>query len=144
MEMSLALGQQVLAAQPFSVLLGAELVYFAEERTELLLRLQPTLLQQHGFAHGGVLSYLADTALTFMAGAVLGPAILTAQYTINYIQPARGERLIARASVIAASKRQAVCRCDIFAATGEDEYLCATALGASRTTTAASTEAVEL
>lgn len=114
MEVSLALGQQVLAAQPFSVLLGAELLHFSEERTEVLLRLEPTLLQQHGFAHGGVLSYMADTALTFMAGAVLGPAILTAEYTINYIKPAQGEWLIARASVIATCKRQAVCRCDIF------------------------------
>jgi uncharacterized protein (TIGR00369 family) len=143
METSLALGQQVLAAQPFSVLLGAELLHFSQERTELLLQLQPAFLQQHGFAHGGVLSYMADTSLTFMAGAVLGPAILTAEYTINYIKPARGERLIARASVIAAGKRQAVCRCDIFAATGDDEYLCATALGASRTTPAASSEAFE-
>jgi uncharacterized protein (TIGR00369 family) len=140
MEMSLALGRQVLAAQPFSALLGAQLQEFSEKRTELLLPLQPTFLQQNGFAHGGVLSYMADTALTFMAGAALGPAILTAEYKINYIKPAQGERLIARASVIAATKRQAVCRCDIFAATGDDEYLCATALGTSRTTTGASSE----
>jgi uncharacterized protein (TIGR00369 family) len=144
MEMSLAFGQQVLAAQPFSALLGAELLHFSQERTELLLQLQPTFLQQDGFAHGGVLSYMADNTLTFMAGAVLGPAILTAEYTINFIKPARGDRLIARASVIAASQRQAVCRCDIFAATGDDEYLCATALGASRTTAPASGEAFEI
>ncbi|HEU5198128.1 MAG TPA: PaaI family thioesterase [Ktedonobacterales bacterium] len=143
MEMSLALGQQVLAAQPFSVLLGAQLTVFSEERTEVLLALQPTFLQQNRFAHGGILSYMADTALTFMAGAALGPAILTAEYKINYIKPARGERLIARASVIAATKRQAVCRCDIFTATGDNEYLCATALGTSRATTGASGEASE-
>ncbi|SRR5579885_3367298 len=142
MQMSLALGKQALAAQPFSVLLGAQLLEFSDERTEVLLPLQPTFLQQNGFAHGGVLSYMADTALTFMAGAALGPAILTAEYKINYIKPAQGERLIARASVIAATKRQAICRCDIFAATGDNEYLCATALGTSRTTGTAS-EAAE-
>jgi uncharacterized protein (TIGR00369 family) len=140
--MSLALGQQVLAAQPFSVLLGAELLHFSPERTEVLLELQPTFLQQNGFAHGGILSYMADTALTFMAGAVLGPTILTAEYKINYIKPAQGERLIARASVIATSKRQAVCRCDIFAVTGDEEYLCATALGTSRSTTPSPGEAL--
>ena len=43
--------------------------------------------QQHGFAHGGLLGCAADNALTFAAGAVAGPDVLTAGYTINVLAP---------------------------------------------------------
>jgi uncharacterized protein (TIGR00369 family) len=123
------LGQQVLAAQPFSRLLGAQLTVFQRGRAELTVPITPDLLQQHGFVHGGVLSYAADNALTFAGGSVLGPAVVTAEYKINYLKPARGERLIARATVIGAGARQAVCRCDVWAVTADEEILCATAQG---------------
>jgi uncharacterized protein (TIGR00369 family) len=125
----LELGQQILAAQPFSGLLRARLSAFGEGSAELLIPIRPELLQQHGFVHGGVLSYAADNALTFAGGSVLGAAVVTSEYKINYVKPARGQTLIARASVIAAGKRQAVCRCDVFVVDGEHESLCATALG---------------
>jgi acyl-coenzyme A thioesterase PaaI-like protein len=64
----LALGRQVLASQPFSILLGAELAAFSEGHAEIRIPLRPEHQQQHGFAHGGVVSYAADNALTF-AGA---------------------------------------------------------------------------
>src|SRR5512136_570695 len=123
------LGQQALAAQPFSRLLGAQLTAMSSGSVEITLPLAPNLLQQHGFAHGGVISYVADNALTFAGGSVLGPAVLTAEYKINYLKPARGERLIARATVIGAGARQAVCRCDIWMVTGNEQVLCATAQG---------------
>ncbi len=44
-------------------------------------------------------------------------------------RPARGVALVARASVVHAGKRQIVCRCDVFAITGTEEKLCATAQG---------------
>ena len=56
----LAFGRQVLASQPFSRLLGAELHDFANGRAELHIPIRDNLKQQHGFAHGGVVSYAAD------------------------------------------------------------------------------------
>ena len=134
----LALGRQVLAMQPFSMYLGAHLTAFSAERTELVIPLKPAYAQQDGFVHGGVIGYAVDNALTFVGGAVLGPAVLTAEYKINYIKPARGDELVARASVIAAGKRQAVCRCDVFVRTEDEEYLCATAQGTIVATSPAS------
>lgn len=125
----LEVGRRVLAAQPFSVWLGAELTAFSPAGAELALVVRPEHLQQHGFVHGGVVSYLADNALTYAGGGALGPSVVTAEYKINYVRPARGERLIARAAVIGAGKRQAVCRCDVFAVTDGNETLCATAQG---------------
>jgi uncharacterized protein (TIGR00369 family) len=125
----LPFGQGVLASQPFSVLLGAELTAFAPGLATLELTNRPEFTQQFGLVHGGVLSYLADNALTFAGGTVLGASVLTAEYKINYVRAARGERLIARATVIAAATRQAVCRCDVFAVAAGVETLCATAQG---------------
>ncbi len=125
----LAAGKYILSQQPFSVLLGAELTQFSMDVVEITLPLRQTLLQQFGFAHGGALSYLADNALTFAGGTALGEAILTSGYTINYIRPAKGETLVARAKVISAGSRQAVCGCEIFAVKDGIETLCAVAQG---------------
>ncbi len=125
----LAAGQQVLAAQPFNALLGASLTAFAAGRAELTIPITPHLLQQHGFVHGGVLSYAADNALTFAGGSVLGLAVLTSEFKINYLQPAQGEALVARATVLSTGARQAVCRCEIVALSGGRETLCAAAQG---------------
>jgi acyl-coenzyme A thioesterase PaaI-like protein len=63
---------------------------------------QPTA-NKHGFAHGGLLGYAADNALTFAAGAVAGPKLLTAGYTINVLAPVLGDHLLARAWVISSN-----------------------------------------
>ncbi|HZW68024.1 MAG TPA: PaaI family thioesterase, partial [Pseudogracilibacillus sp.] len=86
---------------------------------ELEIPIKEDLLQQNNFVHGGVLSYAADNALTFAGGSVLGPEVLTSEYKINYLRPAIGEKLIARASVVYSGKRQAVCRCDVFSVDSE-------------------------
>jgi len=125
----MVLGEAALASQPFSRFLGTELHAFGPGRAELRLRVRPELLQQHGFVHGGVLSYLADNALTFAGGSALGPDVVTAEYVMSYLRPARGELLIARATVLSAGKRRAVCRCDVFAVQGGEETLCAAAQG---------------
>lgn len=124
----LELGQEVLASQPFSVLLGSRLTQFSPERSELVLEVDERLLQQHGFVHGGVVSYLADNCLTYAGGSVLGDCV-TSEYKINYVRPAVGERLIARATVLAAGKRQAVCQCEVFAVSNDKEKLVAVAQG---------------
>jgi uncharacterized protein (TIGR00369 family) len=125
----LALGREVLASQPFSRLLGAELTALSRGHCQLELAVTPDLLQQNGFAHGGVVSYLADNALTYAGGAAMGVPVVTSEFKINYVRPALGERLIARAEAVAVSKTQAVCRCEVHAVSGGVERLCAMAQG---------------
>ena len=122
-------GRKVLASQPFSVLLGAELVAFSPGLAELKIPIKPELKQQHGFVHGGVISYAADNALTYAGGSALGPGVVTSEFKINYVRPALGEVLIARATVVHSGKSQAVCRCDVFVSSQGNESLCATAQG---------------
>ncbi len=123
-------GREVLRQQPFSMLLGAELTVFEPGRAELRLPVRHELKQQHGFVHGGAVSYLADNALTYAGGsAVPGHGVVTSEFKINYLRPAIGDVLVARASVLYAGKTQIVCRCDVFAVNGTEEKLCATAQG---------------
>jgi uncharacterized protein (TIGR00369 family) len=127
-----AFAQRALGQQAFSMLLGTELEAFAPGEARLSLPVTPQLLQQHGFVHGGVLSYLADNALTFAGGSMLGDSV-TAEFKINYLRPAKdGERLLAVASVVGSGKTQAVCRCDVFMLRGDERTLCAAAQGTIR------------
>lgn len=76
--------RKVLAAQPFSLLVGARLMVFEPGRAVLALDIRADLRQQNGFLHGGVLAYAADNAITFAAGTKLGPEVLTSGVTISY------------------------------------------------------------
>ncbi|MHC3456241.1 PaaI family thioesterase, partial [Streptomyces prasinus] len=71
------------------------------------------LHQQNGFLHGGVLSSAADNALTFAGGTALGPYVRTGGFSIQYLRPATGRTLRARAEVGHAGRRRAVVRCDL-------------------------------
>lgn len=104
--------REVLASQPFSQLLGAELESIVPGRAELRVSISQSFLQQHGFVHGGVISYLADNALTFAGGSVLGDAV-TGEFRINYSRPSQGDVLIAMAEVVTHGRRQAVCTCRV-------------------------------
>jgi uncharacterized protein (TIGR00369 family) len=128
------LAKQVLAAQPFNTLVGAELASIEEGKAELRIPIKKELLQQNGFVHGGVLSYAADNAITFAGGSVLGAAVVTSEYKINYLRPAVGSVLRVEAKVISRTKRLAVCSCEVFAegeagAEGGEPRLCAVAFG---------------
>lgn len=125
----LEFGQKILAAQPFSVLVGAQLTRYDEGITEIRIPITANLMQQQGFVHGGVISYAADNALTFAGGRALGSSVVTSEFKINYIRPALEGELVARATVLHAGKSQAVCRCDVFTSSKQGERLCATAQG---------------
>lgn len=129
MDELLRLGKEAVAAQPFSILVGAELTGLSSGQAELRVPITPQLRQQHGFVHGGVISYAADNTLTAAGASVLGPAIVTSEYKINYLRPVVGTALIARASVVYSSRTQAVCRCDVFMVGENGETLCAVAQG---------------
>ena len=102
----LAMGREVLAKQPFSVLMGAQLNALEPGRCELQLTIGEHLKQQNGFLHGGVVSYLADNALTYAGGTALRVPVLTGEFKINYLRPAVGDRLVARAEAVHVGKTQ--------------------------------------
>jgi uncharacterized protein (TIGR00369 family) len=129
MDTTLSLGRQVLASQPFSVWLAAELLLFGGGHADISVPIRKDLTQQYGFVHGGVVSYAADNALAFAGGSILGSEVVTSEFKINYLRPAMGDALVARAAVVHAGKTQVVCRCDVFACRDGRVVHCATAQG---------------
>ncbi|HEY2058806.1 PaaI family thioesterase [Amycolatopsis sp. NBC_01480] len=128
--MDLAAARAGLASQPFSVLLGARLTEFGDRRATIELDIREELRQQNGYVHGGVLAYAADNTLTFAAGAVLGPAVLTAGFTIDYLKPAGGPKLRAEAVVVQSGRSRATSRCDLYTVDEDGtSALCAVAQG---------------
>lgn len=121
-------GKNVLESQPFSQLVGAELVELSEGKATLELPIKRELKQSFGFVHGGVVSYMADNTLTFAAATHFG-ACVTSEFKINYVQPAQGDRLVAEAEVVSVTLRQAVIECKVYAERGSSSMLVAVALG---------------
>jgi len=118
-----------LHAQPFSVLLGTELMHIGADELTLKLHIRDELRQQHGFVHGGVISYLTDNALTFAGALALGPRVVTGEYKINYLRPALNGTLVARAKVVYAGRQQVTCQCSVYVMENGDERLVALAQG---------------
>jgi uncharacterized protein (TIGR00369 family) len=75
------------------------------------------------------LSYAADNALTYVGASALDALVVTSEFKINYVRPAIGDFIVARASLVHAGRSQAVCRCDIFVSQEGSEKLCAVAQG---------------
>lgn len=110
---NLILARAVIEAQAFSRLLGARVAEFSDGYAVLELDITENLLQQNGFVHGGVLAYAADNTITLAGATKLGPSVLTAGMTIDYLRPGTEGRLVARSTVVQAGRRRAVCRCDV-------------------------------
>jgi uncharacterized protein (TIGR00369 family) len=121
--------REALGQQGFSTLLGTEIHAFDQESIDMRLQITSNLGQRRGFVHGGVISYLADNAMSFVGIAALGGSGVTSEMKINFISPAIGQLLIARATVLSAGRSQAVCRCEIYAVSEGVEKLCAAAQG---------------
>ena len=124
-----AFAVSIFEAQPFTAFLGAELVATEAGGATIRLPIADHHRQQHGFVHGGVLSYLADNAITFAGGLALGGDALTAEFKINYVRPAAGEAVLAVATAVSVGRRQAVCRCDLHVGSDGERTLCALAQG---------------
>ena len=75
--------------------LGAELSELTRGTCTIEVGRRPELLQQHGLFHGGVTGFLVDNATTIAAATSRGQPVITAEYKLNLLSPASGERLSA-------------------------------------------------
>ena len=114
--------------QGFMNLVGAELSDLSRGACTIAVERRPELLQQHGFFHGGVTAFLVDNATTIAAAASRGQPALTAEYKLNLLSPAAGEKLICRARVIKPGRQVAVVAADVFCVIDGAEKHTATAL----------------
>lgn len=114
--------------QGFMVHVGAEVTDLTRGGCVLSVDRRPELLQQNGFFHGGVTAFLIDNATTIAAAAMKGQPALTAEYKLNLLSPASGERLICRARVVKPGRQVSVVAADVFCVIDGVEKHTATAL----------------
>lgn len=98
-------------------------------RVHLGIARRDDLLQFKGYFHGGVISGLADLAA---GGAVTtrlppGRGVVTISLHVNFLAPAKGERLVAKGSVVKAGSTVGVASVEVVVVDAGQEQLCATA-----------------
>ncbi|GBF06392.1 hypothetical protein DAERI_080183 [Deinococcus aerius] len=111
----------------FTRFMGTRLKRLEAGLAEIELDLRPDLTQHHGAAHGAVVGYLADTVSAWAASTLAGD-VVTSEYKLNLLAPARGEVLWARGEVLRAGRRQVVVRAEVYARSGGEDTLVAAAL----------------
>lgn len=102
------------AAQQLMTTIGAQLTRVAAGEIDIRLPFRRDLTQQHGFLHAGVVTAALDSACGYAALSLMpeGVGVLSVEFKINLLAPARGEELIARGRVIRAGRTITVCEGD--------------------------------
>jgi uncharacterized protein (TIGR00369 family) len=113
--------------QKFMALLKAILVKTEPGFCEIHIPYNDSLTQQHSFIHGGVVGTIADTTSGYAAFSLMdaSSSILSVEFKLNLIAPAKGDLLIGRASVLKNGKILTICRAEVFIVTDGKEKLCA-------------------
>jgi uncharacterized protein (TIGR00369 family) len=83
---------------------------------EAELEILPRHLQQNGYIHAGVQSTLADHAAGAAAATLVaeGQTVLTLEFKVNLLRPARSAHLFCRAEVLKAGRQATVVEAEVF------------------------------
>jgi uncharacterized protein (TIGR00369 family) len=116
--------------QGFSAHVGAEVESLAPGACTTSVTRRPELLQNMGYFHGGLIAYLVDNAAAIAASTLLreGQVVLTSEFKLNYLAPARGDKLLCRARVLKPGRSMTVVSADVYSVEDGVERHAATAL----------------
>src|SRR6476620_9557441 len=111
--------------------IGAELLIVEPGKVEIALPYRSDLTQQHGYLHAGIITTIADTACGYAAYTLMpaGSEVLSVEFKVNLLRPAKGERFVAVANVLKPGRTLTVVRADVFANPKRDRVLVATMVG---------------
>ncbi|SEK08616.1 PaaI family thioesterase [Achromobacter sp. NFACC18-2] len=112
--------------QSIMALLGARLGAVEPGRVDIVLPYRADLCQQNGFLHAGISTTIADSAGGYAAFTLFGPGedVLTSEFKMNFLAPAKGDRFLATGRVVKPGKRLSVCQVEMHAYDGEQATLC--------------------
>jgi uncharacterized protein (TIGR00369 family) len=109
-------------AQGMMATIGARLAFVSDGEVHIALPFSMQLSQQRGYVHAGAITSILDTACGY-AALTKAPAdcdVVTAEFKINLLRPAIGERFLAIGRVQNAGKLLAVCTGEVRAFAGSD------------------------
>jgi uncharacterized protein (TIGR00369 family) len=112
--------------QSIMTTLGAEIAAVRSGEVEIVLPFSDRILQQHNFIHAGAVATIADSACGYAALTVMprDAAVLTTEFKINLLAPAKGERLRAIGRVVRNGKTLVITLGEVFAETvGESKQV---------------------
>jgi len=103
--------------------IGAELLIVEPGKVEIALPYRSDLTQQHGYMHAGIITTIADTACGYAAYTLMpaGSEVLSVEFKVNLLRPAKGERFVAVANVLKPGRTLTVVRADVFGISESDE-----------------------
>jgi uncharacterized protein (TIGR00369 family) len=106
--------------QTIMTTLGAEIAAVRAGEVEIVLPFSDRILQQHDFIHAGAVATIADSACGYAALTVMprDAAVLTTEFKINLLAPAKGERLRAVGRVVRSGKKLVITLGEVFAEGG--------------------------
>lgn len=104
-------------SQEFMKTLGARLTRVEPGLAELELDFSPKLTQQHGYAHAGAITTIADNACGYAAYSLMSAKseVLSVEFKVNFLAPAKGWRFVATGRVIKPGKTLTVCSAEVHA-----------------------------
>jgi uncharacterized protein (TIGR00369 family) len=107
-------------AQGLMATLGARLVSVADGEVQIELPFSTRLSQQRGYVHAGAITSIVDSACGYAAltKASLESDVVTAEFKINFVRPAIGERFLAVRKVQTSGKLLTVCTGEVQALSG--------------------------
>lgn len=116
------------AAQRVMNLIGASMTLIEAGAVDITLPYREDLTQQNGFIHAGIITTIADSACGYSSYSLMpeGSDVLSVEFKINLLKPAKGEKFLAEGRVLRAGKILTVARCDVFAFQGDDKNVIAT------------------
>jgi uncharacterized protein (TIGR00369 family) len=91
--------------------IGAQILDVAPGRVTIELPFRYDLTQQNGYLHAGIVAAVVDSACGYAAMTLTpaGAEILSVEFKINLLSPAKGERFLAHGNVIRAGRTLTVC-----------------------------------
>jgi len=108
------------AKQTIMATLGASVASVKRGEVEIVLPFSDKILQQHGFIHAGAVATIADSACGYSALSVMprDAAVLTTEFKIHLLSPAKGDRIRAVGRVVRAGKKLVITIGEVFAEEG--------------------------
>lgn len=124
-----ALIQKINALTGFTSSAGIQVVSAGAGQAQLSVSKKPELLQFNGFFHGGVISGLADHAAGAAATSALpaGKIAVTVDLHVNFLSPASGPSLLAKARTLQVGGTLCVAAVDVTTPGQDADVLCAVA-----------------
>jgi uncharacterized protein (TIGR00369 family) len=107
-------------AQGLMDTLGASLELVDAGEVQIALPFSKQLSQQHGYVHAGAITSIVDSACGYAAltKAPAGFEVVTAEFKINFLRPAMGDRFLAIGKVLNAGRLLTVCTGEVRAYMG--------------------------